>query len=145
MKTYITGGDGVPAWSAPISHAVVVGDTCYLSGQLSLDGDGSYVPGSGKEEARRAFDNVESVLRASGFTLQDMVFVDIAFIDLGELADVNAVFAGLFAEGARPARTVYQAAALPYGARIKVAGVAVRGRDTQPGAAPVNPTGGEWS
>jgi enamine deaminase RidA (YjgF/YER057c/UK114 family) len=126
MKKFITKGDGLPEWSAPISHAVVAGNTCYLSGQLSIDENGSYVPGTGKEEAQRAFLNVENVLRASGFALRDMVFVDIAFLDLADLPDVNTVFAGLFAEGARPARTVYQAAALPYGARIKVAGVAIR-------------------
>lgn len=126
MKQFITKGENLPAWSAPISHAVVVGDTCYLSGQLAIGRDGNYVPGTGHEEARRAFQNVAHVLQASGFTLQDMVFVDIAFIDLADLPQVNALFAELFPSGRRPARTVYQAGRLPYDARIKVAGTAVR-------------------
>lgn len=126
MKQFITDGENLPAWPAPISHAVVVGDTCYLSGQLAIDRDGDYVPGTGQEEARRAFQNVSDVLEAAGFTLQDMVFVDIAFIDLADLPQVNALFAELFPAGCRPARTVYQAARLPYDARIKVAGTAVR-------------------
>ena len=54
-----------------------------------------------------------------------MVFVDIAFIDLADLPQINALFAELFPGGRRPARTVYQAARLPYDARIKVAGTAV--------------------
>lgn len=126
MKQFITEGEDLPAWSAPISHAVVVGDTCYLSGQLAIGRDGAHVPGTGQEEARHAFQNLAHVLKASGFTLQDMVFVDIAFVDLEDLPQVNAVFAELFPAGRRPARTVYQAARLPYDARIKVAGTAVR-------------------
>jgi 2-iminobutanoate/2-iminopropanoate deaminase len=126
MKQFITEGENLPAWSAPISHAVVVGDTCYLSGQLAIGRDGNYVPGTGQEKARRAFQNVAHVLEASGFTLPDMVFVDIAFIDLADLPQVNVLFAELFPAGRRPARTICQAARLPYDARIKVAGTAVR-------------------
>lgn len=126
LKRFITEGENLPAWSAPISHAVVVGDTCYLSGQLAIDLDGNYIPGTGHEEARRAFQNVAHVLQASGFTLQDLVYIDIAFIDLADLPQVNALFTELFPAGRRPARTIYQAARLPYDARIKVAGTAVR-------------------
>lgn len=126
MKKFITEGEHLPAWQAPISHAVVCGDTCYLSGQLALGVDGQYVPGTGREEAQRAFQNIAHVLAASGFALRDMVFVDIAFIDLADLPEVNALFAELFPQGARPARTIYQAARLPYDARIKVAGIAAR-------------------
>lgn len=134
MKQFITEGVHLPAWSSPISHAVVAGDTCYLSGQLAIDLDGNYVPGTGLEEARRAFQNIGHVLQASGFTLQDMVFVDIAFIDLADVPQVNTLFAELFDAGRRPARTVYQAARLPYDARIKVAGVAVRTSAGHPAA-----------
>ena len=127
MRRYITEGEGLPRWSSPISHAVVVGDTCHLSGQLSLDEEGRYVPDTPAGEARRAFGHLFSALRAAGFAPQDMVFVDIAFTDLAHVAEVNAVFATLFPEGCRPARTIYQAAALPFGGQVKVMGVAMRG------------------
>ena len=128
MKQFITEGPGLPAWSAPISHAVVVDHTCYLSGQLSVDGDGRYVPGSAAAEARRAFANLFAAAHAAGFAPSELVFVEISFADLAELAAVNAVWCELFPEGRRPARTVSQAAGLPYGARVKVVGVAVRER-----------------
>jgi 2-iminobutanoate/2-iminopropanoate deaminase len=54
------------------------------------------------------------------------VYVDVAFIDLRDVAEVNALFGELFPEGRRPARTIYQAAALPYGGKVKVQAVAVR-------------------
>jgi len=126
MKHYVTSGNELPQWSSPISHAVVANDTCYLSGQLSLDADGRYVPGTPAEEARRAFANLFRAIEAAGFSPRDLVFVDIAFSDIGALADVNGVYADLFPEDRRPARTVYQAAALPFGGQVKVMGVAVR-------------------
>lgn len=126
MRRFVTEGEGLPKWGSPISHAVVVDNTCYLSGQLSINAAGQYVPGTIAEEARRAFRNLFAAVRAAGFAVTDIVFVDIAFLDLGELGAVNELYAELFAEGRRPARTVYQAAALPYGGKVKVTGVAVR-------------------
>jgi 2-iminobutanoate/2-iminopropanoate deaminase len=128
MKRYIESGAGLPQWTAPISHAVVVDDLCFLSGQLSLDGEGRYVPGTAGEEAQRAFANLFAAIEASGFAVSDLAFVDVALVDLADLADVNAVYAALFPPGARPARTVYQAAALPYGGRVKVMGTCARSR-----------------
>jgi enamine deaminase RidA (YjgF/YER057c/UK114 family) len=126
MRKFITDGVGLPKWATPISHAVVVDRTCYLSGQLSIDESGVYVPGTAIEEARRAFANLFAALRAAQFSVTDLTFVDIAFVDLADAPEVNRLYAELFAEGMRPARTIYQAAALPFGGRIKVAGVAVK-------------------
>lgn len=123
---FITAGPGVPPASAPISHAVVAGAHCYISGQLSIDAGGAFCAGSAADEAARAFRNLLAVAAAAGFDRSEIVYVDIAFADLGDLAEVNALYAGIFPEGARPARTVYQAAALPFGARVKVQGIAVR-------------------
>jgi reactive intermediate/imine deaminase len=125
-RKFVTHGAGLPDWSAPISHAVAVGSVCYLSGQLSIDAQGKYVPGTAREEAMRAFGNLFAAVRAAGFTVRDIVFVDVALIDLADIAEVNAVYSELFSESRRPARTVYQAAALPYGGRVKVMGVAIK-------------------
>ena len=126
MRTYVTEGEGLPTSASPISHAVVVDNVCYLSGQLSVSAAGEYMPGTALEEAQRAFDNLFCAMRAAGFAIEDVTFIDIAFADLGDLPQVNQLFAKLFPEGRRPARTIYQAAALPYGGRVKVMGVAIR-------------------
>jgi 2-iminobutanoate/2-iminopropanoate deaminase len=129
MRQFITSGDGLPKWSTPISHAVVVDNICYLSGQLSIGEDGQYIAGTAREEAARAFANLFSAIKAANFSISDLTFVDIAFIDLNELNEVNDLYAELFLEGQRPARTIYQAAALPYGGRAKVMGVAIKERN----------------
>lgn len=125
-RRFITEGEGLPQWSMPISHAVVVNHTCYVSGQVSVDQSGQYVPGSAREEAERAFGNFFAAVQAAGFSRDDVVFVDIAFIDLADVGTVNELFASLFPEGRRPARTIYQAAGLPFNSKIKVMGVAIK-------------------
>lgn len=125
-RQYIVSGPDLPAAPSPISQAVVAGDHCYVSGQLAVDSSGVFRSGSPREEAALAFRNVFSALEAAGFTRDDIVYVDLAFTDLTELPEVNSLFAELFPEGRRPARTVYQAAALPYSGKVKVQVVAVR-------------------
>ena len=125
-RRFITQGPGLPRWSNPISHAVVVGKTCYVSGQLSVNEAGEYVTGSCREEAERAFGNFFAALDAAGFSKDDVVFIDIAFADLSQLGEVNDLFIDLFPEGKRPARTIYEAAALPFGGKVKVTGTAVK-------------------
>ena len=123
---YIISGPDLPAAPSPISQAVVAGDHCYVSGQLATDASGAFCGGSVRSEAELAFRNLFAALAAAGFTAADLVYVDLAFMDLNDLTEVNALYTELFPEGQRPARTVYQAAALPYGGKIKVQGVAVR-------------------
>jgi 2-iminobutanoate/2-iminopropanoate deaminase len=125
-KRYLVEIEGVPPSPSPISNAVVVGNQCWISGQLSVGPNGAYVPGTAREEAARAFALVFRIAAAAGFDRTDIVYVDLAFIDLADVADVNVLYAELFPLGQRPARTIYQAAQLPYGGRIKVQAVAAR-------------------
>ncbi|WP_289031941.1 RidA family protein [uncultured Paraglaciecola sp.] len=125
-RKFITTGADLPQWSNPISHAVVVNNMCFISGQLSVNVQGEYVSGTIKEEAMRAFSNVFSAAKAAGFDKSEIVYVDIAFSDLTEVQDVNDIYMDLFPEGKRPARTIYEAAALPFGGKIKVVATAVK-------------------
>jgi len=128
MRKHIVTGEGLPQWTAPISHAVVVDNICYVSGQLSFDASGKFVPGTVREEAERAFKNLFAAVKAADFAVSDLAFIDIAFADLRDLNEVNRLFAELFKEGTRPARTIYQVAALPFGGKVKVMGVAIKER-----------------
>ncbi len=125
-KRYITEGENLPKWTNPISHAVVTNNMCFISGQLALNKEGEYVSGTVLEEAQLAFSNFFSVLKQSEFEKRDVVFIDIAFNDLKDLSIVNQLFKDLFPVGKLPARTIYQAQALPYGGKIKVMGTAIK-------------------
>jgi 2-iminobutanoate/2-iminopropanoate deaminase len=126
-RRFITDGPGLPRWSNPISHAVVAGDTCYVSGQLSVSSDGQYVEGSVEDEVRRAFANFVAAVRAAGFAEEEIVFVDFAATDLAaSMESINRVFADNFPPDARPAWTLYEVQGLPFGGKVKVMGTAVR-------------------
>ncbi len=126
-KRCIVHVDGVPTSPSPISHAVVVGNQCWISSQLSVAGDGTCAPGTAREEAERAFAHIYRIVAAAGFLRADIVYIDLAFIDLADLREVNALWQEQFAEDTRPARTFYQAAKLPFGGKVKVQAIAARG------------------
>jgi 2-iminobutanoate/2-iminopropanoate deaminase len=125
-KKYIKEGEGIPKWSNPISHAVVANNMCFISGQLSVDINGKYISQSTLEEAVRAFDNFFAVIKNADFDKNDIVFVDIAFENLDDLPEINQLYIRLFPDNKRPARTIYEVQKLPFGAKIKIAGTAVK-------------------
>ena len=126
MRQFIKNTEGVPKVNAPISQAVVVGKHCYISGQLATDFDGNFIEGTVLEEAKQAFNNIFAIVIAANFEISDIVFIDLAFINLADISVINPLFDSLFPENKKPARTVYQAAALPYGGKIKVTAIAIK-------------------
>ena len=99
---------------------------CFVSGQLSINIDGTYISGTILEEGNLAFSNFFSAIKNAGFKKNDIVFIDIAFDNLKDLPEINKLYMKLFPEGSRPARTIYQAEALPFRGKIKITGTAVK-------------------
>ncbi len=114
----------VPAWRMVLWGVVAALAVLTLGWYSDLRID--YVPGTIEEEATRAFANLFAALKAAGFSTEEVTFLDIAFVDLADIGEVNKLYMRLFPEGRRPARTIYQAAALPFGGRVKVMGIAIR-------------------
>jgi 2-iminobutanoate/2-iminopropanoate deaminase len=121
---FIVDVPGVPASPSPISNAVVAGDTCHISGQLAVYEDG-YRAGTATEECERAFALIFAIAEHAGFNKDDIVYVDLAFSNLDDIGEVNEVYGRLFPVH-RPARTIYEAAKLPFGAKVKVQAVAMK-------------------
>jgi 2-iminobutanoate/2-iminopropanoate deaminase len=126
MRKFITSGEGVVHTNPTISQAVVAGNYCHVSGQLAVLQDGTFHHGTALEQAEIAFKNLFAALKAADFAISDIVFVDIAFIDLKDLAEITPFYNTLFPQDRKPARTIYQAAALPMGGKIKVMAVAIK-------------------
>ena len=63
---YITQGKGISPTTASISQAVVAGNYCHISGQLSVV-NGVFQSGTVLEEAKIAFTNLFAVLEAADF------------------------------------------------------------------------------
>ena len=126
IRKFIEEGPGLPNWENPVSHAVVVNNLCFVSGQLSVNEAGEYIEGTIKEEATLAFNNVFAALTAAGFTKSEIAYIDIAFSDLSQVPEVNELYMSLFPEGRRPARTIYEAARLPFDGKVKIVATAVK-------------------
>jgi 2-iminobutanoate/2-iminopropanoate deaminase len=113
--------EGAPAAVGPYSHAVVAGGLVHLSGQVALDpASGELVGETAADQARQALANLAAVARAAGCALdRDAVRVTVWLVDMGDFADVNAVYAEAFGDDP-PARVCVAVAALPLGARVEV-------------------------
>lgn len=117
--------DAAPAPIGPYSQAVRAGGALYVSGQIGLDpATGALAPGGIAAETRRALLNVEAVLAAGGCTARDVVAAIVYLADLADFAAMNAVYAEVFSADP-PARATVGVAALPKGARVEIAVVAV--------------------
>jgi reactive intermediate/imine deaminase len=118
-----------PAAIGPYSQAIRTGDTLWMSGQIPLDPSTmAIVEGGIEAQAARVLDNMQAVLKAAGGELDDIVKLSILLVDLGDFAKVNDLMAKRFRQP-YPARSTYQVAALPRGARIEVEAIAqLRGR-----------------
>ncbi len=75
--------------AATYSHAVKVGNTIYVSGQIGCDIDGKVVPGGFQAQAERAFENLRLVLAAAGATFRDVVKVNTYVRNMDDRAALN--------------------------------------------------------
>jgi 2-iminobutanoate/2-iminopropanoate deaminase len=117
---------GAPRALGPYSQAIAAGGLVFCAGQVGLDPvTGVLVPGGIRGEAARALDNLAAVLAADGLGLEDVVATTVYVVDLAEFATLNQVYADRFA-APYPARATVQVAALPAGARVEIAAIAVR-------------------
>jgi 2-iminobutanoate/2-iminopropanoate deaminase len=95
--------------SAAFSHGVVAGDMMFLAGQCSLDEHGNTIgPGDVAVQTRRAIENMESILRAGGFALTDVVYVTSFLASLDDFDAYDRAYAQAFGAH-RPARATVRA------------------------------------
>jgi 2-iminobutanoate/2-iminopropanoate deaminase len=119
--------DRAPAAIGPYSQAIRTsgGELVATAGQLGIDAaTGELVAGGIGAECRRALENLRAVLEAAGSGLDQVVKVTVFMADLGEFAEMNAIYAESFTEP-YPARSAFQVAALPKGARVEIEALAL--------------------
>lgn len=98
--------------SAGYSRAVVVGDSCWVSGTTDAGPDGRSIhPGDPGAQARAALDVIETALRSGGFSLADVVRTRMFVTDAGSVEAVLAAHGERFGS-IRPASTMVIVAGL---------------------------------
>jgi 2-iminobutanoate/2-iminopropanoate deaminase len=119
-----------PEAIGPYSQAIDTGDMVFCSGQIPLDpGTMTLVEGGIAEQTRQVFANLQNVLAAAGLALNNVVKTTVFVSDLGEFAELNAVYAECFGSH-KPARATVQVAALPLGAKVEIEAIAIRTHET---------------
>lgn len=102
-----------PDWYEPynISLAVQAGGLIHVSGQAGIDERGRTVGPGFETQARRAFENLATVLGQAGASLADIVKVTIMVTDMANLDTVIKLRGEYFREP-YPADTLLQVAGL---------------------------------
>src|SRR3954451_1759688 len=82
-----------PAAVGPYSHAVKAAGLLFCSGQIPLDPDsGELVGDSAGDQARQCLENLAAVAAAGGASLSDAARCTIYLTEMGDFAEVNAVY-----------------------------------------------------
>lgn len=122
MKLIIS--DKAPKAVGPYSHAAVINNTLYVSGQLPLDPETmQFVSDDVSEQAQQCLSNLQSVLESSGVSKKQVAKVTVFLSDMNDFAAVNEIYTSFF-EGHKPARSCIQVARLPMDAKVEIEAIA---------------------
>ena len=117
--------DQAPRAIGPYSQAVRAGNFLFTSGQIPMDPvSGKLVQGGIKEQARQVMKNLKAVLEAAGTDFSKVVKSTVFLDDLENFAQFNEIYGEYFSED-RPARSTFQVAGLPLGAKIEIEMIAL--------------------
>ena len=112
----------LPPPAGPYAHFRRAGRLVFVSGQLPVKWDGELATEIGAATVQ-AIENVRTVLHAAGLELQHVVKVTVFLADIRDFAAMNEAYARYF--GVQPpARSCFQVAALPKGARLEIEAIA---------------------
>ncbi|MGH9325638.1 MAG: RidA family protein [Terriglobia bacterium] len=109
----------------PFSDGIVVGNTLYVAGEQGMESNGKLVAGGIGPQTKAALKTIEKVVRDAGFTMGDVVAVNVYLADVHDFSTMNEIYTTFF-PNPKPTRTTVQVAALVNGAKIEISAIAVR-------------------
>ena len=104
MKTINT--NKAPEALGPYSHAMVVNNLVFTSGQIPLDTEGNIVSSDVKEQTKQVLENLSVVLEEAGS-------------DMNEFQQINEVYGSYFNEH-QPARSCVEVSRLPKDVKVEI-------------------------
>ncbi len=120
MSKEIISTNNAPQAIGPYSQAVKTGDLIFISGQIPLNPKtGDLVSGSIEDEANQVLENIQSICKAAGYGLEDIVKITIFLTNLENFATVNEVMTKHFNEP-YPARATVEVSGLPLGVNVEI-------------------------
>ena len=108
MKKEIIKVDKLPKPSMPYSHCVKAGNLLFTAGTVGIDPATNKLKGSSiSEQTEQALRNIETILKAAGSSLEQVVKTTVFISDFGDFEEMNRVYARFFPKD-QPARTTVQ-------------------------------------
>ncbi|HKH87464.1 MAG TPA: RidA family protein [Acidimicrobiales bacterium] len=86
--TLLASALGLPT-TFPFSLVGAADGICFISGMPSVDADGSFASGTFEEETERAWRNVVSIADAAGYSVEEILYVQCLFGDIGDYSALN--------------------------------------------------------
>lgn len=112
-----------PAAIGPYCQAQKIGNLIFTSGQLGIDIEKGGLADGVVAQTHASLKNIGAILAEAGATYANIVKTTVFVTDLADFKAVNEVYAGYF-DGAYPARSCVQVAALPMGGLVEIEAVA---------------------
>jgi 2-iminobutanoate/2-iminopropanoate deaminase len=110
---------------AAFSNAIQVGDTLYISGNIGFDPKTGKPPEKIEDEVINLLDSYKSLLTQAGFTMDDLVYVQISCTDLSNYDKFNTIYKSYFSKDL-PAREFIGAASILGGGHFEMQAIAVK-------------------
>lgn len=123
MKSIFT--KNAPAAIGPYSHAVVVNNMVYTSGQIPLTIDGEVIGDDVAEQTKQVLENLSAVLEESGSNLNSVVKTMIFISDMNDFPIINEVY-GEYFNAHLPARSCVEVSRLPKDVKVEIEAVALK-------------------
>ena len=121
LEFLMAAGAPPPPPTAAYSHAVRAGDFLFVTGQLGVDPiTNQLVSGGVEAQTRQVMQNLQTVLRGAGTSLDRTVMARVYLTDFGDYAVMNAEYARHFAPGRLPARTTVGVTGLALGGAVEI-------------------------
>ena len=117
--------DKAPKAIGPYSQAVEVNNTLYISGQLPMDPKTMEMPATIGEQAEQVMENIGAILKEAGYDFKDVVKSTIFLDDIKDFQKMNGIYGRYYQEDP-PARSAYEVANLPKGAKIEIETIAMK-------------------
>ncbi len=114
-----------PAAIGPYSQAVEIHDTLYISGQLPLQPHNMEMPETIEEQTEQVMKNIGAILSDSGYDYSNVVKSTIYLDDINNFQTVNEIYGSYYPHDP-PARSAFQVANLPKGAKVEIETIAAK-------------------
>jgi len=110
---------------AAFSNAILVGNTLYISGNIGFDPATHKPPVKIEDEITNLMSSYKTLLAQAGFTMDDLVYVQISCTDLSNYDKFNTIYKSYFTKDL-PAREFIGVASILGGGHFEMQAIAVK-------------------